>query len=247
MLSHEEMSRYSRQMMLPEIGPRGQERLKKATVLVAGAGGLGSVSLMYLAAAGVGTLRVVDGDTVGLSNLNRQIIHSSSGLGRTKIESARERILALNPNVTVSLVEGRIDTDTGDALVRGVDIIVDALDNLESRRLLNRMSVRHGLPFVFGGVSGFEGMASTFVPGKTPCLECLFPERDPGRPIEKKIIGVVGPVPGIIASIQCLEVIGLILNRKISLAGVLARFRGLDMTLRKVHIQQDPMCPVCGT
>ena len=241
MLSNAEKERYARQIMLPKIGIQGQERLKKARVLVAGAGGLGSVSLLYLAAAGVGHLSLVDHDVVGLSNLNRQILYSIRDLDRPKSESARDRILDLNPHVIVSQVNGRINETNVEDLVRNADIVVDALDNLAARKVLNRLSVKHGKPFIFGGVSGFDGMVSTFIPGKTPCLECLFPKHRP-----QTETGVVGPAPGIIASMQSLEVIKLIVDKKPALAGTLARFRGMDMTLKKVHILKDPECPVCG-
>jgi len=242
-LSPEERERYRRQIIIPEIGERGQGRLKAARVCVIGLGGLGSVSATYLAAAGIGYLRAVDCDCVEPGNLNRQFLHWTSDLGRPKADSAREKLSALNPEVEVDAVRLEVTPETAEEAVGDCRLIVDATDNLAVRRILNRFAVRRRIPFVFGGVEGFGGMVLTVVPGDSPCLECLFP--GPDRRGEREI-GVPGPLPGVIASLQALEAIKLILGAGSPLMGRLLLFRGLDMTFREVGVDRDLDCPVCG-
>lgn len=241
MLSENEQQRYARQIVLPEVGPAGQEKLRAATVFIAGAGGLGSVSSLYLAAAGVGKLVIADPDHVSLSNLNRQIIHSTKTLGWPKTRSAELRLRELNPDINVVCRQAFISSDTVDGLTQHTDIIVDATDNRATRDLLNRVCITRRIPFVFGGVDGFDGMVTTLIPGEGPCFKCLFPGDK-----EQDTSGILGPVPGMIASLQALEVIKLILGIGRSLAGRLLRIRGLTMTIKETAVPGNPQCPACG-
>jgi molybdopterin-synthase adenylyltransferase len=242
-LSPAERERYRRQIIVPEIGECGQGRLKAARVCVVGLGGLGSVSATYLAAAGIGYLRAVDCDCVEPGNLNRQLLHWTADLGRSKADSAREKLSALNPEVEIETVQMEVTPETVGEAVADCRLIVDATDNLATRRVLNRFAVRGRIPFVFGGVEGFGGMVLTVAPGDSPCLECLFPGPDREEPRE---IGVPGPLPGVVASLQALEAIKLILGAGSPLLGRLLLFRGLDMTFREVGVDRDLDCPVCG-
>ena len=241
-LSSEEMIRYSRQMMLPEIGSEGQEKLKRSSVLIAGAGGLGSVSAYYLVAAGIGRIRIVDMDCVGPENLNRQIIHGTGDIGKPKTESAFEKLRDLNPHCSIQPVQEKIHEGNILNLAEGCTVIVDAMDNMETRKIINRASIQTGIPFIYGGINGFTGMATMFIPGRTPCFECLFPRHVSS---EKKI-AVVGPIPGIVASIQSLEAIKFILGMKGLLTGKLLYIDGTDMSFRKLDIQKNPACHVCS-
>jgi len=229
--------------MIREIGEIGQKRLRRARICIAGLGGLGSISAYYLAAAGVGYLKIVDRDRVGLENLNRQILHSTKDIGRPKSESALEKLRQLNPSAHIDAVTAQIGEDTVMALVGDCDLIVDALDNFEARKHLNRASISREIPFIFGGVDGFSGMVTTFIPGKTPCLECLFP----GVRFTKEKVGAIGPVPGMIASIQSLEAIKIVLGMEGLLANTLLHVNGLDMSIKKIGIEKDPDCERCGT
>ncbi len=243
-LSPKEKERYRRQIILPQVGEEGQQRLKAARVCVVGLGGLGSISATALAATGVGTLRVVDRDRVDLGNLNRQTAHWTADLGRPKTESAREKLLALNPEILVEAVALDVNSENAGEAVGDCSLILDATDNLAVRKALNRVSVSRKIPFIYGGVEGFSGMVTTLVPGSSPCLECLFPGEDPDAGRE---IGVPGPMPGVVASLQALEAVKLILGIGRSLAGRLLMIRALDMTFREVRMdRQNPRCPVCG-
>ncbi len=235
--------RYIRQTILPEIGPDGQEQLAKASVLIAGIGGLGSVSSLYLAAAGIGHIKIADGDVVELSNLNRQIIHSETFLGQPKTISAAIRIKALNSHVRVTPVQERITHFNIDELLKDVNIIVDGSDNYETRQVLNRASLRHGLPFVYGGVQGFNAMVSSFVPGQTPCFECIVTGTgvQPGSGT-----GIIGPAAGIAASFQAMETIKLILELGKPLKNRMLRISGLDMRLHSLKLISNPECEACG-
>jgi molybdopterin/thiamine biosynthesis adenylyltransferase len=234
--------RYLRQTILPEIGPDGQEKLAHACVLIAGVGGLGSVSSLYLAAAGIGHIKIADPDAVELSNLNRQIIHSEAFLRQPKTISAAIRIKALNSSVRVTPVQERITHDNIDRLLKDVNIIVDGSDNYETRQVLNRASLRHGLPFVYGGVQGFNAMVSSFVPGQTPCFECIVTGKGvqpgPGP-------GIIGPTAGIAASFQAMETIKLILELGKPLKNRMLRISGLDMRLHTLKLVPNPECKVC--
>jgi adenylyltransferase/sulfurtransferase len=242
-LSPEESIRYSRQLMIPEVGESGKKRLKRARICIAGLGGLGSISAYYLAAAGVGYLKIVDRDQVGLENLNRQILHRTADIGRPKSESALEKLRQLNPSARIDAVTAEIGEHTVMALVGDCDLIVDAMDNFEARKHLNRASISRKIPFIFGGVDGFSGMVTTFMPGKTPCLECLFPQtRFPA-----KKVGAIGPVPGMIASIQSLEAIKIVLGMEGLLTNTLLHVNGLDMSVKKIGLEKDPDCERCST
>ncbi|MCX8109653.1 MAG: HesA/MoeB/ThiF family protein [Syntrophorhabdaceae bacterium] len=241
-LSEEELKRYNRQIIMPLIGIEGQKRLKDACVFVAGLGGLGSISTMYLVAAGIGNLRIIDRDVVDTTNLNRQVLHWTDDVGREKSESALKKLKRLNPYCNIVAITSAIDESQAPGLIADASIIVDATDNLETRRVLNRVSLERSIPFIYGGVDGFNGMVTTFVPHETPCFDCIFP-----FDIKKKgTIGVIGPAPGIIASIQVMETIKIILGIEGTLKGRLLYFSGIDMLFREVRVEKNPECPVCS-
>jgi len=240
--SSEESMRYRRQLALPEIGVEGQRKLRGATVLVAGVGGLGCVSALYLAAAGVGRLRLVDRDLVELDNLNRQILHWSKNVGTYKTASAADKLRELNPNIVVEPFKEEIAEDRLARHLEGCAVVVDGTDNLRARRIVNRAVVRFRVPFVFGGVDRFTGMVTTFVPGETPCLDCLFPEPD----APEILPAVIGPLPGMIGAIQALEAIKRIVGMPGGLAGRLLLVRGDDMRFQEIGLDPNPACPVCG-
>jgi molybdopterin-synthase adenylyltransferase len=243
-LTEEEKLRYNRQMIIPEIGEAGQKKIGQAKVFVAGVGGLGSVSSYYLVAAGIGHLKIVDKDKVDYSNLNRQIIHWTDDIGDWKTDSGMRKLRSLNPNCSIEGVRAEITEENCPDLIGDCSVIVDALDNMKARRVLNRASIRKGIPYIYGGVHQLDGMASTFIPGKTPCLECVFPDdhaESAGSPP-----GILGPVPGIIACIQAMETIKLIAGMDGLLTNRLLCFCGYDMTFREFKISRDPQCEVCG-
>jgi adenylyltransferase/sulfurtransferase len=236
--------RYERQVIIPQIGQSGQAKLEAARVFIAGLGGLGSPAAYYLAAAGVGALTIVDSDRVEETNLNRQILHATGDIGRLKTESAAEKLKALNPLCRLRAVEDRIRPDNVDTLVQDCGLIVDATDNMATRQALNRAAVSAGIPFIYGGIDGFSGMASTFIPGRTACLACLFP--GPPKPPDPDPVGALGPMAGLIAAIQCLEAIKIIVGQPPALAGLLLRIDAVGMASRKIEIDRNPHCEVCG-
>ena len=238
MFSDQEIQRYQRQMMIPDWGESGQEKIKAARVVVAGAGGLGSAVLTYLAIAGVGTIRIIDNDHVDWSNLNRQILHNESDIGRLKVESAAEALRSLNSDIDVESIYQPINKENFMQIL-GDYLIVDALDNLETRLLLNRASLETGLPLFHGAVYGFEGRATTFVPGKTPCLQCLYQNSLPGE------VPVFGAMPGVIGCIQATEVIKCILGVGDLLLGRLLTYDGLNMKFGEVKFNKAPGCEAC--
>ena len=242
-LSEEETIRYRRQLIVPEIGEQGQQRLKRATVLIAGLGGLGSISAYYLAAAGVGHLKIVDMDRVVVHNLNRQILHLSSDIDSLKTESARLKLEALNPWCHIEAMALHIDADSVDAIVKDCYLIMDGTDNIYTRRVLNRASLSNRIPYIFGAVGGFDGMVSTFIPGRTACLECLFPT---GTHEPTGEIGVIGPTAGVVASLQSLEAVKILTGQKPALAGALMHFHGLTMRLKKTALDPNPDCHACS-
>ena len=236
-------------MMIPEIGSEGQELLKNSRIFVAGLGGLGSVSSFYMAAAGVGMLNIVDMDVVEIGNLNRQILHGTGDISRSKASSALETLKDLNPDCHVTAFEKEITEATIDELGKNADVILDATDNMETRRILNRFSIKKKIPYIYGGIDGFYGMVSTFLPGKTPCLECLFPGGiSKKRDAEKKHkIAAIGPVPGIVASIQSMEALKQILGMSESLLkNRLLYIDARTMSFEKIEIEKNPNCPACG-
>jgi adenylyltransferase/sulfurtransferase len=247
-LSREEQVRYSRHILLPQVGEAGQRRLKSSRVLLVGAGGLGSPIAMYLAAAGVGTIGLVDYDDVDLTNLQRQILHGSAAVGKSKLDSARERLGDINPHVHVESYATRITSANALEIARGYDLIVDGTDNFATRYLINDTSVLLGIPNVYGAVHRFEGQVSVFGTPNGPCYRCLFREPPPPHLIPNCAeAGVLGVVPGLIGTIQATEAIKLLLGLGDLLVGRLLTIDALTMTFRTIEIQRDPECPACGT
>jgi molybdopterin/thiamine biosynthesis adenylyltransferase len=243
-LTPDEHSRYGRQIIIDEIGAAGQEKLRAARVFLAGLGGLGSPIAYYLTAAGVGSLTIVDSDRVEISNLNRQILHTTGDIGWAKISSALEKLQALNPACRLRAVQTRIGLDNVASLVGDCRIVIDATDNMATRQVLNRAAVAAGVPFIYGGIDGFSGMTGTFIPGRTACFECMFPALPKAAPTGP--VGVLGPMAGLVASIQCLEAVKLIIGRPAALAGQLLRIDAMEMACRRIDIPQNPHCGVCG-
>jgi adenylyltransferase/sulfurtransferase len=246
-LTAEEMERYSRHFPLREVGVEGQLKLKNARVLVVGAGGLGAPMALYLSAAGIGTLGVVDFDAVERSNLQRQVIHTTADIGRGKLESAAASIAALNPNVRVVQHELALASENALGILQGYDVVADGSDNFPTRYLVNDACVLLGKPNVYGSVSGFEGQASVFATPDAPCYRCLYPEPPPPGLVPSCAEGgVLGILPGIIGLIQATEVIKLILGVGQSLKGRLLLYDALAMRFREVKLGKSPDCPVCG-
>jgi len=248
-LSGEELQRYSRHLILPEVGREGQERLKAAKVLLVGAGGLGSPLAIYLAAAGVGTIGMVDFDVVDASNLQRQVLHFTSDVGRPKLQSAREKLTALNPNVTFTTHETRLTESNALEILCGYDVVVDGTDNFPTRYLVNDACVLSRKPNVYGSIYRFEGMASVFAPHLGgPCYRCWYPEPPPAGVVPSCAeAGVLGVLPGIIGNIQAMETIKLIIGAGEPLLERLLRFNALTMSFREHRIPRDPDCPLCGS
>ncbi|MCE2827775.1 MAG: molybdopterin-synthase adenylyltransferase MoeB [Verrucomicrobium sp.] len=247
-LTNEEIRRYSRHLILPEVGLAGQRKIRNTSVLCIGAGGLGSPIAMYLAAAGIGRLGIVDFDTVDYSNLQRQILHSDADVGTSKADSAKAAIAALNPNVQVDLHKTRITADNAFDLIRPYDIVVDGTDNFPTRYLTNDACVLLKKPNVYGSIFRFEGQASVFAPHLGgPCYRCLYPEPPPPGMVPSCAEGgVLGVLPGIIGCIQATEILKLALGKGSSLIGRLMLFNALDMKFRELKLRKDPKCPVCG-
>jgi len=246
-LSVEEIRRYSRHLIIPSVGMAGQRRLKNARVLVVGAGGLGSPALMYLAAAGVGTLGVVDFDVVDESNLQRQVIHGTSDVGRPKAESARDSIREINPLVRVVLHRGRLDSDNALEIFAGYDLILDGTDNFATRYLVNDACVLLGKPYVWGSIYRFDGQASVFWAEHGPCYRCLYPEPPPPGMVPSCAEGgVLGVLCGSIGSIQVTEAIKVLTGVGDPLVGRLMVYDALEMSYRTVAVRKDPECALCG-
>jgi adenylyltransferase/sulfurtransferase len=247
-LTREELIRYSRHILLPQVGEEGQAALKKSRVLLVGAGGLGSPVALYLAAAGVGTLGLVDFDSVDLSNLQRQILHGSSGIGSPKIDSARDRLKDINPNVHVEGYETRLTAGNALDIARDYDLIVDGTDNFATRYLVNDTAVLLGIQNVYGSVYRFEGQASVFGAPDGPCYRCLFREPPPPDLIPSCAeAGVLGVVPGLVGTIQATETIKILLGVGETLVGKLLLIDAMTMAFRTLEIRRDPECPACGT
>jgi len=247
-LEPDQRRRYSRHLLIPEIGEAGQRRLLESSVLLIGAGGLGSPASLYLAAAGVGTLGIVDDDVVDESNLQRQIAHSTHRLGDPKVESARDTLTGLNPDVNVKTFNERLSSENIDRiLAEGWDVIVDGADNFPTRYLVNDASVWHGIPVVHGSIYRFEGQATVFQPGEGPCYRCLFPTPPPPELAPSCAEGgVLGVLPGVIGSLQANETIKLVAGIGEPLIGRLLLFDALSTTFTEVSLRRDPDCPVCG-
>jgi len=247
-LSNEEIRRYSRHLILPEFGMTGQRRLKEGSVLLIGTGGLGSPLALYLAAAGVGHIGLVDFDVVDESNLQRQIVHGTSTLGVRKTESAKQRLLDLNPNVEVTTYEERVTSENALDLMRPYDVIVDGTDNFPTRYLTNDASVMLGKPNVYGSIFRFEGQATVFYPKEGgPCYRCLYPEPPPPGLVPSCAEGgVLGVLPGVIGTIQATEAIKLLAGIGETLTGRLMLYDALSMRFRELKLRRNPDCPVCG-
>jgi adenylyltransferase/sulfurtransferase len=247
-LSPDELRRYARHLSLPEFGLAGQERLARGSVLLVGAGGLGSPAALYLAAAGVGRIGIVDGDRVDASNLQRQVLHGSADIGRAKTDSAAARLHDLNPHVRVETFETTLTSANALQVLRGWDVVVDGSDNFPTRYLVNDACVLLGVPLVYGSVHRFEGQASLFHVGDAPCYRCLFPEPpSPGTVPSCAEAGVLGVLPGLIGTIQATEAIKLLAGIGHTLAGRLLLVDALRMQMQTVVVKRDPACPACGT
>ncbi|HNT75024.1 MAG TPA: HesA/MoeB/ThiF family protein [Anaerolineae bacterium] len=239
--------RYSRQTVIPEIGPAGQARLHQARVLVVGAGGLGSPILLYLAAAGVGVLGIADNDRITVSNLNRQILYAAQDVGRSKALTAVQRVRALNPDVKAIPYEERVLRENGLALMSQYDLVVEASDNLETKALMNELCVQAGLPLVWGAVARFEGQMGTYLPGHA-CRSCVFPQLPvPGTYPTPAELGVVGAAAGVIGALQATEALKVLLGIGAPLVDKILLWEGLSGTFDGVQLERNPQCPVCGT
>jgi molybdopterin/thiamine biosynthesis adenylyltransferase/rhodanese-related sulfurtransferase len=246
-LSQEEIRRYSRHLIMPEVGIDGQRRLKASSVLCIGAGGLGSPAAMYLAAAGVGRIGIVDFDVVDFSNLQRQLLHGTPDVGRSKLASAKDRLKALNPHVEVDTYETSLSSDNALKLFEPYDVILDGTDNFPTRYLVNDACVISGKPNAYGSIFRFEGQASVFATKGGPCYRCLYPEPPPpGLVPSCAEVGVLGVLPGIIGVIQATETIKLMLGIGEPLIGRFLIYDALKMRFRELKLRRDPQCPVCG-
>ncbi|MBU2511030.1 molybdopterin-synthase adenylyltransferase MoeB [bacterium] len=246
-LSEDQLKRYNRHILLKEFGTEGQTKIAEAKVLVIGSGGLGSPTLLYLAAAGIGTIGIADGDQLDVSNLQRQIIHSTPDIGRSKVESAGDRINALNPHVNLNLIPGEIKAHNILSVIKDYDFVIDGTDNFSSKFLINDACVLSGKPFVHSGVLRFHGQIITVVPPSSACYRCIFIE----APTEGTVpscsrVGVLGTVPGILGTMQATECIKYIIGKGDLLTNRLLVFDAFTMTFNEVKINKNPNCPVCG-
>jgi molybdopterin/thiamine biosynthesis adenylyltransferase len=239
MFSQRELERYKRQIML--FGEEGQERLKKAHIFIAGAGGLGSPVSIYLAVAGIGTITIVDMDVVDQTNLNRQILHFDHDIGRKKTASAEEKLQKLNPDIIINAIDVKIDDTNAAKLIGRAEGIVDAMDNYPTRYLLNDVAIAKKIPLFHGGISGFYGQVTTIIPGTTPCLKCIFPKAPP-----KEVFPVVGVTPGIIGTIQANEVIKYLLGSGELLMGRLFIWDGMQARAEEICVERNPACETCS-
>lgn len=237
-LNKDEVARYKRQIMVPSIGEEGQVKLKEAHIVIAGVGGLGCASAYYLAAAGMGHITLVDYDTVELSDLNRQILYTSDDIGQKKVMLAQNRLLKLNPMINITAVDESINENNVSTIINNAEIVVDGLDNMETRLILNAACIKLDKPCVFGGVSRLRGIVTTVIPKITPCLACIYNEGIGN-------LGVLGMVPAIIANLQAMEAIKLVLGQKPLLAGRLLTFNGDDMKFSIYEIERNTSCRVC--
>ncbi|MFH1081566.1 MAG: molybdopterin-synthase adenylyltransferase MoeB [Pseudomonadota bacterium] len=246
-LTQDERLRYARTMILPEVGEQGQRRLKAASVLLVGAGGLGSSVAMHLATAGVGRIGIVDPETVDPSNLQRQIIHDTGMIGRLKVESASEKMFRLNPHVRVEIRADLFNASNADEISANYEILVDGTDNFRTRYLINNLCVRTGKTYVYGALYRFEGQVSVFDARKGPCYRCLFPEQPSADfVVNSEETGIFSALPGIVGTIQASEVLKLILGIGSPLLGRLLLYDALHMSFREVLFSKDPDCAICG-
>ena len=246
-LSNEQIERYARHIIMKDVGVRGQKKLLNARVLIIGAGGLGSPAAMYLAAAGVGTIGIVDNDVVDLSNLQRQILHGTANLGQPKVDSARETLEQLNPDVEVKTYHCQVCAENIMELIAEYDFVLECTDNFAAKFLINDACVLAGKPFCYGGVIQFYGQMMTYVPGAGPCYRCVFHEPPSEHAVPTcKQAGVLGAIPGVIGTLQATEAIKYILGSGELLTGHLLTYDALDMEFQKIPLRSDPKCPVCG-
>lgn len=238
-LSLEELLRYDRQIKL--LGPQAQEKLRKSRVLILGVGGLGSPVSLYLTAAGVGELILVDSERIELSNLNRQVLYTTKDIGRFKVEVAAERLKELNPQVRIRAYPTRANRELLDGLLKEVDLAIDCTDNWEIRLVLNEIAIRHGKPFIHAGVHGFHGQLLVVIPRTTPCLRCILP----GRPVDQADIPVIGTTPGVLGLLQATEAIKIITGVGNPLLNKLLIYDGFNMKFHEVSVFRNPNCPVC--
>ena len=240
MLDQSELTRYNRQLIIPDFGEEGQEKLKDSHVIIVGVGGLGCVSASYLAAAGVGHITIVDFDIVELPDLNRQILYGEEDIGKKKVIVAKRKLSRLNSKLEITPVFAKITEENVLSLIDGAQLVVDGLDNSATRLVVNSACVKQKTTYIYGGVSRLRGMVTTIIPGKTPCLACLSPEGVGG-------LGVLGVTPAVIASLQALEAIKLLIGRSPALAGKLLLFNGDDMKFQLLEIRRNESCPVCSS
>ncbi|MEK6869348.1 MAG: molybdopterin-synthase adenylyltransferase MoeB [Nanoarchaeota archaeon] len=246
-LSKQELNRYSRHLVLPEVGIKGQEKIKQGKVLVVGAGGLGSPALMYLAAAGVGTIGIVDFDKVEENNLQRQIIHDSKNIGVNKTESAKKAILDLNPNAKVEIYNEKLDSKNALKIIKNYDVVIDGSDNFPTRYLVNDACVLSKKPLVYGSIFRFEGHASVFSYDNGPCYRCLFPNPPPRDAVPSCAeAGVLGVLPGVIGTIQATEALKIVLGIGETLSGRFLVYDALSMAFRELNLGKNKNCPICG-
>jgi len=246
-LTEDQITRYSRHIILPEVGGVGQEKIRKSSILIVGAGGLGASAAFYLAAAGVGKLGLADFDRVELSNLQRQIIHSVADIGKDKTESARQKIEQLNPDVEVAEYKQKLSSDNIMETIKNYDVIVDGCDNFPTRYLVNDAAVLTNKVVAHGAIFRFEGQATTIVPREGPCYRCLFREPPPPGTVPScQEAGVLGVLPGVVGVIQATEALKHVLGKGRLLKGRLLLYNALDMSFSEVEIPKDPECPVCG-
>jgi sulfur-carrier protein adenylyltransferase/sulfurtransferase len=246
-LSADQRNRYQRHLLLPEVGEKGQQKLLESKVLMLGAGGLGSPSALYLAAAGVGTIGVIDMDVVDQSNLQRQILHNMDRIGDRKVDSAKKTLTGLNPDVNVVTYDVRFGADNAASILDGYDLVVDGTDNFPTRYLLNDVSLKKNIPVVMGAIFRFEGQVSVFRPHQGPCYRCMLPEPPPAELAPSCAeAGVLGVLPGIIGSLQAMEAIKLLLGLGDSLVGRLLTYDALEQSFRTFKLRRDPNCPACS-
>lgn len=241
-LSEDERERYSRQVIIPGFGEAGQLKLKNSRVVVAGLGGLGSPAALYLVAAGVGHLTILDAQRVELSNLNRQVLHWQADVGRSKAKSAAEKLSALNPDAKIHSRVERLTSKNIGELLKDTDVVLDGMDNYPARYLINEACVRSRTPFVHGAVEGFIGQLSTILPGEGPCLKCIIPKEPPKKPV----FPVFGATPGVIGCLEAMEAIKLITGVGEPLVGRMVIFNGKDMKFDEMVVKRNPKCTVCG-
>lgn len=247
MLTEEQIERYSRHIMLKEVGGKGQKKLFDGKVMIIGAGGLGSPIALYLAAAGVGTIGIADADCVDLSNLQRQIAHHTKDIGAPKVESAKEKMVAMNPDVTVNTYQTWVTADNILDIIRDYDFVIDGTDNFAAKFLINDACIMAGKPYSHGGILQFDGQTITVKPGESPCYRCIFPTPPPKDAIPTcSRAGVIGVLPGVIGSIQATEAVKFLLGKGELLTGRLLTYNALRMRFREVPIRRNLKCPICG-